>query len=157
MSFGRKTGRKRQGECDVCKQRITTEECESFTPRGWEVTRWAPVMHRAPCGAHCMGGGVYHGETDVHIVTFGICPRCGESDTEVATIVTNGDETERVVIQRYIHDYRSELGFRIELEVRSGEQWVVKHRFPTNSPHSLDGTLKWAENYIPWLATQTGK
>jgi hypothetical protein len=104
-----------------------------------------------------MGGGVYHGETDVHIVTFGTCPRCGEAETEVATIVTNDEETERVVIQRYIHDYRSELGYRIELEVRSGEEWVVKYRFKTNSPHSLDGTLKWAENYVPWLATQTGK
>ena len=72
-------------------------------------------------------------------------------------MITNADKTERVVIQRYIHDYQSDLGYSIELEVRSGEQWVVKHRFPTNSPHSLDGTLKWAESYIPWLATQTGK
>ena len=134
-----------------------TEESESFTPRGWEVTRWTPVEHRAPCGAHCMGGGVAHGESDVHIVTFGACPRCREKDSEIATTIVNEDATERVVIQRYIHDYHSDLGFRIELEIRSGDDWTVKSRWPTNDPDSLEGTIRWAENYVPWLATENLK
>jgi hypothetical protein len=32
-----------------------------------------------------MGGGVYHSETDVHIVAFRICPRCGELDCDHRT------------------------------------------------------------------------
>ncbi len=114
-------------------------------------------MHRAPSGAHCMGGGVNHGETDVHIVTFGKCPRCGDTDSEVATTIANDDNTERVVIQRYTHKYRADIGFRIELEIRTGDAWVVKSRWPTNAPDSLDGTIRWAENYVPWLATRNGK
>ncbi len=101
-----------------------------------------------------MGGGCAYGETDVHIVTFGSCPRCGESDSEIAKTITNVDDTERVVIYRYLQDYHSDLGFRIELELRTENQWLVKSRWPTSEPHSLDGTIKWAENYVPWLAQQ---
>ena len=156
MSFGRKTGRTRDGECHICKLVVLTEECESFTPRGWEVTRWAPVMHRAPCGAHCMGGSVFHGETDVHVVTFGACPRCGETDSEIVETIENGDGTERVVIHSYIHEYDADKGFRIELETSSVDGWVVKSRWPTNRPDSLEETVRWAENYVPWLAERNG-
>ena len=104
-----------------------------------------------------MGGGYEHGETDVHIVAFGSCPRCGEPDSEIARTITKTDGTERVVIQRYVHDYHFDLGYRIELEIRSDDQWNVKSRWPTNDPNSLDGTIKWAENYIPWLADHNGE
>jgi hypothetical protein len=150
MSFAEHTGRTKTVACCVCGTPVTHEEIRQFSaPR--DRFRWSAVEHRAPCGAHCAGGGYEHGETDVHIPAFGRCPRCGAIETEVAKVIEKPDRSERVVILRYTPEYHRDLGFRIELEVSAGDGWSVKSRWPTNYPDSLDRTVEWAKNYVGWL------
>lgn len=146
MTFARRTGRTKKSECHVCGLAVLHEESRTGTG-----THWNPVAHRAPCGAHCGGGGYAYGETDVHIVAFGSCPRCGATATEVAKVIEKPDGKERVVFQRYTVEYYRDLGFRIDLEVQQDGQWKVKSRWNSYKPDSLDGTIELAKRYIPWL------
>ena len=150
MSIVTPTGRTRLGTCSICDSKVTEEEFRSL-----DGTHWSPTAHRAPCGGHCMGGGVDHDETDVHIITFGKCPRCGETADEVAEIVTNSDDSERIVFQRYTPNYRPELGFRIDHQVRENGKWVVDSRFP-GDPESLDRTKQIAAIYYQWFRELLG-
>lgn len=150
MSFATYTGRTKTTECRVCGCAVLHEEVEILGGQG-QTTHWQPDEHRAPCGAHCEGGGYDPAEADVHIPAFGKCPRCGATETEVAKIIEKPDGSERVVFQRYTIGYRRELGFRIELEIQKNGQWKVTSRWPTNEPNSLDKTIEWAKRYVPWL------
>jgi hypothetical protein len=150
VSFATRTSRTKTTDCPVCGRAVLHEELRILGRRG-EASHWQPVAHRAPCGAHCGGGGYDFGETDVHILAFGSCPRCGATETEVAKVIEKPDGSERVVFQRYTVEYRKDLGFRIELEVQEDSQWKVKSRWPTNDPDSLDKTIEWAKRYVPWL------
>lgn len=152
MSFGRLSGRTRMGACHVCGEEVQTEEHERFMGNdGWVATEWMPVMHRAPCGAHCSGGGYHHGETDVHIVPFESCPRCGETDSEVVQIMTNEDESERVLIHRYKHKFNSDMAFRIDLETHGKDGWERTSSWPLSDNESLKEAYSWAARYVDWL------
>jgi hypothetical protein len=150
MSFAENTRRTKKAACCVCGKTVAHEEIRHFSaPR--DTFSWSAVEHRAPCGAHCAGGGYDHRETDVHIPAFGKCPRCGAIETEVAKVIEKPDGTERVVILRYTPAYCRDRGFRIELETVGGDGWAVKSRWPTNYPESLDRTVEWAKNFVGWL------
>lgn len=147
MSFLDSTGRKKSGTCHYCGSDVELEEYESWNRDGHQF-KWMPSKHRAPCGAHCSGGGYEHGETDVHIPAFGACPRCGETDTEIVHTIENGEGNQRVVFHKYTI---SEEDYRIDLEIQTDEGWIVDKRWGTNHPDSLSLTIEWAENYVPWL------
>jgi hypothetical protein len=149
MSFATHTGRTKTTECCVCGRAVLHEEVHILGRQG-ETTHWQPTEHRAPCGAHCSGGGYDPDETDVHILAFGKCPRCGATETEVAKVIEKPDGSERVVLHRYAVEYRRDLGFRIELEIRKDDQWKLKSRWP-GDPDSLEKTIEWAKRYVPWL------
>jgi hypothetical protein len=123
---------------------------EQFDEEG--ESAWYPVPHRAPCGAHCMGGGVDYGERDVHVPSEGACGRCGASDTEIARIIERKDGAERVVIRKYTSEVHRDLGFRIEREVKRDGEWTGQGWWNTNHPESLELTIEWAQRYVPWLA-----
>lgn len=149
MSFAKNTGRRRTQKCVVCNVEVEHEKILLFSAP--TKIHWKAVAHRAPCGAHCAGGGYDSGEQDVHIPAFGACPRCGATDSEVARVIERGDGGERVVFHRYVSQHCRELGFRIDLEKRDGESWRVAARWGTNCPDSLEQTIEWAERYVPWL------
>ncbi len=136
--------------CFVCGQSVKHEEIRQFTVPH-DTFFWAPVEHRAPCGAYCSGGGYKYGETDVHVPAFDKCPRCAAIETEVAMVIEKSDSLERVVILRYTSAYCRYLGFRIELELAWGKEWKVASRWPTNYPDSLERTVEWAKHYVTWL------
>jgi hypothetical protein len=150
MAFANSTGRTKTAECRVCGQAVFHKELRFFGGDG-EAYDWMPEAHRAPCGAHCSGGGYDLDETDVHIPAFGRCPRCGAAGTEVVRTIVRPDGAERVVIHRYITDHHRNLGFRVELEVLKDGEWVVKSRWPTAYPESLEQTIQSANKYVPWL------
>lgn len=102
-----------------------------------------------------MGGGVDSNEMDVHIKSFGPCPRCGMTGTEVADTITNEDDTERLVFQRYTSDYRPELGFRIDYEKKIDGIWTVDARFG-GDPDSLEATKDIATMYYSWFKEMRG-
>ncbi|VUD69377.1 hypothetical protein TDB9533_04744 [Thalassocella blandensis] len=110
-----------------------------------------PLAHLAPCGAHCMGGGVDYREKCVHIPSFGACPKCGKSGTINVYEIIHENKEEKVSFHQYTETYQSDLGFRIEREYLENGVWVVKKRFPTNFPESLEKTIEWAKNYVEWL------
>ena len=154
MSFAENTGKTRRGICEVCGTEVDQEEMRLLAgrqPAG--STWWNSQPHRAPCGAHCAGGGTDSDEDDVHIPSFAACPRCGATASEVARIVERRDGQERVVIHRYTAAYCADLGYRIDLEIRMGGDWRVESRWPTNHPESLDLTIEWAKRYVSWLTT----
>jgi hypothetical protein len=152
MAFAENTGRIEQRRCKVCGTEVEHEEVRHFTaPASLD---WHATAHRAPCGAHCGGGGYDHGETDVHIPAFGRCPRCGATETEIADVITRADQNERVVFHRYVVDYHRFIGYRIDLEVFRDGAWGVKSRWNTNFPDSLPRTIEWAERYVPWLRNE---
>ena len=145
MSSIRRTGRTREGKCEICGQRVTIEEIESL-----DGYYWPPLAHRAPCGAHCIGGEVAVGESDVHIGESGTCPRCGEVDSAAVEIMANTNGTERLVFRRYTPNFRPELGFRIVHEVRGHGEWMVDNEF-CGDEESLNETKRMAAVYYPWL------
>jgi hypothetical protein len=154
MSFATNTGNLRRAACPICGLEVEQEEIRVLAgrvPAG--STYWEPQPHRAPCGAHCAGGGTEPEEQDVHIPPFAACLRCGATDTEVARIIVRDDGQERIVFHHYTAPYCADLGYRIELQTRVGIDWRVKSRWPTNHPDSLDLTIEWAKRYVPWLTT----
>jgi len=150
MSFAEYTGRTKPMNCTVCGASVTHREARVFAAPN-DRFHWTAVAHRAPCGAHCGGGGYNPDENDVHIPPFGACPRCGATDTAVARIIERPGHSERVVIHRYTREYCRELGFRIDLEACVNGSWTVRSRWPTNHPDSLERTVECAKNYVPWL------
>lgn len=150
MSFAEDTGRTRIEKCGVCGLNVAHEEVRHLSaPR--DFFTWNAVMHRAPCGAHCSGGGYHHGETDVHVPPFGSCPRCGVTESEVVKVIDKPDGLERVVIHRYTPDYLKYLGHRIDLEIRNNDEWQVKLRWHTKQPGSNKKVLELARNYVDWV------
>ncbi len=147
MSFAKDTGRTKEGTCDYCGSEVQLEEYESWNRDGHRF-KWRIVEHRAPCGAHCAGGGYEHGETDVHIPSFGACPRCGAVATEVAQTIENEDGSERVVLHRYVV---GNTGIRIEHERRGDGEWTIVARYSASDPNSLASAIRQAGNYVPWL------
>jgi hypothetical protein len=115
-------------------------------------TWWEPQAHRAPCGAHCSGGGYEHGEQDVHTPAFAACPRCGAVDSEIARVIERSDGLERAVFHRYTAEYRRDLGYRVDLERRDGESWRVVSRWQVHHPDSLDRAIEQACCYVSWLS-----
>ena len=152
MSFAEHTGRVEQRTCKVCGTLIDHEEVRHFSaPTSYS---WSAIEHRAPCGAHCGGGGYDHGEKDVHIPAFGRCPRCNATETEIAEIIFRDNEMERVVFQKYVVDYDRSIGYRIDHEEFRNGIWTVKSRWNTNYPDSLPLTIEWAERYVSWLKNE---
>lgn len=110
MSFAEHTGKTRRGLCSVCGIEVDQEEVRMLAGRLRSgSTWWEPQAHRAPCGAHCAGGGTEPEEQDVHIPPFAACTRCGATATEVARIIERSDGQERVVFHRYTALHRATL------------------------------------------------
>ena len=149
MSFADPTGKTKEDICQACGSRVIFEEFECHGRMG-HTFDWQPVEHLAPCGAHCAGGGYDQGEEDVHIPAFGKCPRCGATDSRVATIIERSDGEERIVIHEYLTAQKRDIGFRIDLEQRIADGWKIKSRWNTGTPHSLNDTVTWAGRYVPW-------
>lgn len=149
MSFAHYTGKSRIQKCFVCGTKVKHEEERIFDmPK--EIILWCAVTHRAPCGAYCCGGKVSANEPDVHIPTFGVCPRCGAKKTEIAKIINSADGKERIVFHRYTVAW-CKVGFRIDLEKLKEGQWRVESRLNTKFPDSLIDTIEWAKHYFPWI------
>lgn len=146
-SFWETTGATREGTCDYCGAKtILAEHRDLAEPKSY----WSPVEHLAPCGAHCLGGGVERGEEDVHIVSFGACPRCGETETEIAKVIERKDGLERVSFHRHKRD----LEYRIDLERLGDDKWSVVSRWNSQHPDSLPTTISFAATYVPWLKNE---
>ncbi len=60
MSIGWDTGRTETRGCGVCGISVEHRETRINTVR---EPRWNPIVHRAPCGAWCMGGGIGSAQT----------------------------------------------------------------------------------------------
>ena len=150
MSFAEETGRKRIQRCAVCGTDVEHEELRHFDKPS-DRFGWHAIEHRAPCGAHCAGGGCDHGEQDVHTPAFDACPRCGAIDTEVARIIERPDSGERAVFHRYTADHRRGLGYRVDLEQRDGDLWRVVSRWQVHHPESYGGAYRQACFYVSWL------
>lgn len=152
MSFAEHTGKIRRTACPVCGVEVEQEDVHMLArrlPPG--STWWEPRPHRAPCGAHCVGGGTEREEQDVHTPPFGACPRCGATNSEIARIIERPDAAERAVFHRYTAEYCRSNGFRVDLEQRHGESWRVVSRWNVHHPESFDEALRKACNYISWL------
>ena len=150
MSFAEDTGRTRTQKCIVCDNDVEHEEVRHFNaPK--DYFRWRAVAHRAPCGAHCAGGGYDYGEEDVHTPAFSACPRCGAIDSEIAQIIERPDGEERGVMHRYTAEHCRDLGYRVDLERRDGGLWRVVSRWPLHHPESYDSALGQACRYVTWL------
>src|SRR5262245_16160513 len=125
MTLAEWTGRKRRRRCRVCLQVVMHSQKRVFhTPRG--SLEWSAEGHAAPCGAHCIGGGVRHGEADVHIPLLRPCPRCGAEEGVVDRIIVRPDGLERVIIYRYTASWLRDLGHRIQVETLQGREWTRK-------------------------------
>jgi hypothetical protein len=152
MSFAESTGNTKRAACPVCGVEVEQEEIRMLAgrvPPG--ATWWQPVAHRAPCGAHCSGGGTEHGEKDVHCPPFTACPRCGATNSEIVQIIERPNGMERAVFHGYT-SYSRDLGFRVDLERREGELWQVVSRWNVHQPRSFDQALKNACKYVSWLS-----
>jgi len=153
MSFAEHTGRTKRGNCAVCGVEVDQEEvCMTAGRLPAGTTWWESHAHKAPCGAQCSGGGTDPDELDVHIPTFGSCPRCGATESEIARVIDRADGNERVVFHHYVMPHCASIGYRIDLEQRIGNEWRVKSRWNSNHPDSLQLTIEWAKRYVPWLA-----
>lgn len=70
------TGREVQASCKTCAQTVTHREHIGLYGGAPELSA---VNHRAPCGAHCLGGGVranVYRKKEVHGAKMFPCPRC---------------------------------------------------------------------------------
>src|SRR5688572_1320144 len=143
------TGRTRPGPCTCCGASVTFSEMRDSADGR---TDWLAEPHRAPCGAHCTGGGVEAGETEVHIPAFGNCPRCGATESKVVGAYVDPSGRERVVIREDL----AGGGHRIEHEVLAGGEWEVRSRYRGDDNGSLDKTLLQAKQYFRWLESPPG-
>lgn len=153
MSFAEHTGKTKRTGCPVCGVEVEQDEVRTLAGRlPVGSTWWEPRPHRAPCGAHCTGGGTEPEEQDVHTPPFGACPRCGATNSEIARIIDRPDGAERAVFHRYTAEYCRDLGFRVDLERRNGETWQVVARWNVQHPESFDDALRQASHYVSWLS-----
>ena len=149
MSFRiqNRTGKKKTEACFYCGREVTYIEYKDNKAGKF----YKPSVHKAPCGAYCMGGGVKHGEENVHCPPFKACPKCGEVDSIKVFEILKYDRLEKISFYKYTKECHADIGYRIEKELFENGNWVVKTRLPTNNPESLEGTVKWAETYFSWL------
>ncbi len=154
MSFAKLTGRNKTGLCDVCGQNIEMQELEQWNRQG-HVFVWHPLPHRAPCGAHCIGGDYDEGETDVHIPYRGVCPRCGAQAIRMIHILEHVDAGERAVFYQYTADYDSAQPFLFELEKLKDGSWVASGSWGLHRSFSLEEAVPAAAVYFPWIVDST--
>jgi hypothetical protein len=65
----------------------------------------------------------------------------------IVETIEKDDGTERVVIYQYLR----RQNYCIGLEKKAGDGWEKKGLWPTDSPDSLEGTIRWAKRYFPWV------
>jgi hypothetical protein len=138
------TGQTMPGNCKYCGSAVTLEEARDAED---DRRSWTPKPHRAPCGAHCAGGGVAQGENDVHVPLFGTCPRCGASDSRIARVIEHPDSKQRIVI----HEWTAGAGYRIDHEVLDSGHWIVERRFPGPEGGPVETVIEHAAAWFPWL------